>query len=198
MREIHYCEVNKSELDKYDSIPMTFCVESEYCLSKIDGGLGGFLLKEVPVKPYIKDLGQYEHATEYEQHFDITNWNFFMAFDGERPVGGATIAARTSGMDMLDGRDDLCVLWDLRVAPEYRRIGIGKRLFGLACERAAASGCRQLKIECQSNNPSACKFYRKQGAVLSCLDEYAYYSDPSLRTEIQLIWYLQLSGPDEA
>ncbi|WP_160166418.1 hypothetical protein [Clostridium sp. Ade.TY] len=49
-----------------------------------------------------------------------------------------------------------------------------------------------MKIECQNNNVNACKFYNKQGAVLSKIDEYAYYEDIEDRDEVQLIWYLDL------
>lgn len=38
------------------------------------------------VEPYIKGLSIYERATEYENEFDITNWRFYMAFDGDIPV----------------------------------------------------------------------------------------------------------------
>ena len=47
-----------------------------------------------------------------------------------------------------------------------------------------------MKIECQNNNVPACKFYHKQGAVLSAVDEYAYYNEPEYRHEIQFIWFL--------
>ena len=47
-------------------------------------------------------------------------------------------------------------------------------------------------IECQNNNVAACKFYHKQGAVLSKIDMYAYYSEPEIRDEIQFIWYLDI------
>lgn len=46
------------------------------------------------------------------------------AFDGPSRVGGAVVAWRTPGADMLEGRDDLAVLWDIRVHPEYRGRGI--------------------------------------------------------------------------
>ena len=48
-----------------------------------------------------------------------------------------------------------------------------------------------MKIECQNNNIPAIRF-TKQGAVLSAIDEYAYYSEPEYRDEVQLIWYLNL------
>lgn len=50
----------------------------------------------------------------------------------------------------------------------------------------------QMKIECQNNNVPAAKFYHKQGAILSMVDEYAYYNEPEFRHETQFIWYLDL------
>ena len=171
---------------------MAFSVRSEYRPEKPDGGLGGILLREAAVKPYRKDLGQYEKAVDYEKRFDISHWQLFMAFDGEKPVGGITLAARTPGVDMLGGRDDLCVVWDLRVQEGCRGQGIGQRLWDLGEEWARAQGMTQIKVECQNNNVRACRFYRKQGAVLSAIDEYAYYGEAGIAGEIQLIWYKDL------
>lgn len=33
----------------------------------------------------------YERATEYENESDITNWRFYLAFDGDIPVGAMTV-----------------------------------------------------------------------------------------------------------
>lgn len=189
---ITYREIDRRFFAQYDQIPMNVPVTCELRPVKADGGLGGILLREVPVTPYAKDLSQYEIASEYENEFDISNWKFFMAFDGEKPVGGITLASRTENVQMLDGRDDLCVLWDIRVHDAYKRCGIGANLFALGKQWAAGSGLRQMKIECQNNNLPACKFYRRQGAVLSAINEYAYYQDPTICNEIQLIWYLDL------
>jgi ribosomal protein S18 acetylase RimI-like enzyme len=190
---IIYKAIDKSFFQQYDEIPMTVHVKSEYKIEKIINGLGGFLIKEVPVEPYIKDLGKYQIAMEYETHFDISRWQFYMAFDGKQPVGAITLVSKTPGVNMLDGRDDLCVLWDIRVLEEYKHMGIGKRLFELSVEWAKEHDLNQIKIECQNNNVPACKFYHKHGAVLSKVDEYAYYNDKEIQNEIQFIWYLDLS-----
>lgn len=189
---ITYREIDRLFFVQYDRIPMNVPVTCELRPEQIDGGLGGIRLREVPVAPYTKDLSQYEVATEYEKEFDLSNWKFFMAFDGEKPVGGITLAARTENVRMLDGRDDLCVLWDIRVHDDYKRRGIGRELFARGVRWAAGAGLRQMKIECQNNNVPACRFYRSQGAVLAAIDGYAYYNDPEIRGEIQLIWYLDL------
>ena len=75
-------EIDKSFLELYDKVAMNVDVQSEYHVKRINNGLGGLILEEVKVKPYIKDLSIYERAAEYEKEFDITNWRFYMAFDG--------------------------------------------------------------------------------------------------------------------
>lgn len=190
---IYVKKTDRSCFEMYDSVSMNVDVKSEYKVKRIDNGLGGFILEEVLVTPYVKDLSVYERATEYEKEFDITHWSFYMAFDDEKPVGAATVAARTDKLYMLAGRDDACVLWDIRVADEYKHQGIGQKLFDLAVKNAKADGYRQMIIECQNNNVPACNFYRKQGALLSKVDMYAYYQEEACRNEVQFLWYLDLN-----
>ena len=185
-------QVDKPYFDLYDRVLMNVDVCSEFRVEPLNNGLGGILLKEVPVEPYIKDLSVYERATEYEKTFDIATWKFYMAFDGDTPVAAMTIAGTTEGMHMLYGRKDACVLWDIRVADGYKNQGIGSCLLRLGVDAAKADGYRQMIIECQNNNVPACKFYQKHGAVLSKIDAYAYYLDEDCKNEVQFIWYLDL------
>ena len=104
-------------------------------------------------------------------------------------LGGAVVAWNTPGVNMLEERDDLAVLWDLRVHPEHRRKGIGAQLFRHAAAWARAKGCRQLKVETQNINVPACKFYAKQGCYLGAVHYGAY---PEYPDEAQLLWYLDL------
>lgn len=189
---ITYREIDNSYFDKYDNIPMLVEVKSILKLEKIEDGFGGILLKETPTRECIKDLGQYEEAAKYEEQFDITNWAFFMAFDNEVPIAAVTVASRTKGVQLLCGRDDMSVLWDIRVDGRYKKQGVGTKLFNMAAQWSKSNGLKQMKIECQNNNVQACKFYHKQGAVLGKIDEYAYYEDIEIRDEVQLIWYLDL------
>lgn len=189
---ITYKSVDKTYLPLYDKISMLVHVESEYKIKKTDNGLAGFAIKEQVVEPYLKDLGKYDRAAEWEKDFDISNWKFYMAFDRETPVGAITLATKTNGLNMLKGRDDLCVLWDIRVEDGYKHQGIGQKLFDMGKEWAKEHGFKQIVIECQNNNVPACRFYHKQGAVLSMIDEYAYYNEPKIRNEVQFIWYLDI------
>lgn len=185
-------EMDRSCFELYDKVPMNVEIHSVYTAERAEGGLGGIIFEEKPTEPAVKDLSRYERAVDYEKQFDISNWRFYMAFDGERPVGAMTVAGTTEGLNMLYGRTDACVLWDIRVDDSYKHRGIGKRLMELGIENARSDGYRQMIIECQNNNVTACKFYRRMGAVLSKIDMYAYYLDPEIRDEIMLIWYLDL------
>lgn len=189
---ITYRKIDESYFDKYDKIPMLIHVKSIFRLEKIENGIGGILLKEIPVEEYIKDLGVYEEVAKYSNEFDITNWTFFMAFDNELPIGAVTIVSKTKGVHMLDDRADMSVLWDIRVDDRYKQQGVGTKLFTMAVEWSKSNGFKQMKIECQNNNVQACRFYHKHGAVLGKIDEYAYYKDTDIKDEVQLIWYLNL------
>ena len=190
---ITYKIIDRTYFPQYDSIPMRFDVKSYYKIEKINRGLGGFALVETPVEPYIRDfcLGEDETVVRWER-FNLANWAFFMAFDGDRPVGAATIASRDKQVNMLSDRDDLAVLWDIRVEEAYKRQGVGQGLFDMAADWSRSQGLVQMKIECQNNNVPAVKFYHKQGAVLSVIDEYAYYNEPEYRHETMFIWFLDL------
>jgi GNAT superfamily N-acetyltransferase len=174
---------------------MAFEVESKLEIEQIDGGLGGIRLYEDKVaSPYIKNYDGYEEGgpERWPERFDIGNWGIFLARQGGRNIGGAIVAFNTSGVNMLEGRDDLAVLWDLRVHPDHRRHGIGTDLFERAAEWARKRDCSQLKIETQNVNVPACRFYVKQGCHLGQINRYGYAGHPKVGHEVMLIWYLDL------
>lgn len=183
-------EVTKQDLGEYAQIPMWLKVTSKYELEKVNGGLGGILLKEVKVDEYIKDLGVYEKPLEWEEQFNISNWGFFIAYDNDKPIGGAALVYNTEGVNLLRNRKDIVVLWDIRIAPEYKARGIGSEIFSHIIDWSKDRNCKQIKIETQNNNVPACKFYAKQGAKLAQIDEYAYYGEDD--DEVMLMWYLNI------
>lgn len=196
-QEYEIKEMDKSCFQLYDQVSMNVDVRSEYRVTGIDNGLGGFVFEEVQVTPQVKDLSKYERAVEYEKMFDISTWRFYMAFDGEVPVGAMTVAGPTNGMNMLGERTDACVLWDIRIADEYKHMGIGQKLLDLGIAAAKDDGYRLMIIECQNNNVPACRFYRKQGAVITRIDTKAYDSEPEIANEVQFIWHLNLQDRTE-
>jgi ribosomal protein S18 acetylase RimI-like enzyme len=185
-------EVAKECLVEYTKIPMWLKVTSKYDLNKVNGGLGGIIFNETKVMPYIKDLSLYDKPLEWEARFDISNWGFFIAYDNDKAIAGATLAYNTEGVNMLSNRKDITVLWDIRVDPEYKSMGIGSKLFSYVIKWSKERNCKQIKIETQNNNIPACKFYAKQGAILAEINEYAYFGEDL--DEVMLIWYLDLDN----
>jgi GNAT superfamily N-acetyltransferase len=90
---------------------------------------------------------------------------------------------------MLEGRDDMAVLWDIRIHPEYLRQGCGSRLFSRAATWAHTKGCGMLKVETQNINVAACNFYASQGCELGGINRFAH---PEFLDEVQLLWYKRL------
>lgn len=191
---IEVLPVNEVTLGEYSKIPISFEVASKLDIELLENGLSGMAFHEVKlVPPYTKDYdaGRIEH-TRWDKRFDVSNWALFMMRDGQTPVGGAVVAFRSANVDMLERREDLAVLWDLRVHPEQRHSGIGTGLFAAAVEWAREKGCTQLRVETQNVNVPACRFYVKQGCRLGEVHRFKYINDPGSAHEAALIWYLDL------
>jgi GNAT superfamily N-acetyltransferase len=190
---VEVTEETAAELADYARVPISFEVRGVLDVTAPAGGLGGLILAERRLDvPWVKDYDAIEHPLRWPERFDTSRWGFLAARVEGRRVGGATVAFGEEGVDMLEGRSDLAVLWDLRVAPEARGHGVGAALFRAAEAWAAARGCRQLKVETQNVNVPACRFYARQGCVLGAIHRFAY---PGLPDEAQLLWYRDLPAP---
>jgi GNAT superfamily N-acetyltransferase len=110
--------------------------------------------------------------------------------DTERPAAAAIVAFDTTGVNLLEERRDLSVLWDVRVCPEYRGAGIA--LFRHTAEWSRRHGCRQMKVETQNVNLPACRFYQRMGCRLGEIRRFGYAGVPAVAHEVMLCWYLDL------
>jgi GNAT superfamily N-acetyltransferase len=184
-------EESIGSLSEYANISIAFRVDKILEVSVLEGGLGGVMLEERQAETsYVKDYDESEHhPTQWRERFNVANWGVIAAHEGSLRVGGATIAFNTDSLDVLDGRSDLAVLWDLRVRPERRGAGIGSLLFQAAENWALGCGCKQLKTETQNVNVPACRFYAGMGCVLGGINRYAYSEHPE---ETQLLWFKDL------
>lgn len=186
-----------ARLDEHASISISIAFEVDRVLDVFvrDRGLGGFELRERQLAaPYVKDYDAIAggRPESWGREFDVSNWGLLLARVDGRRSGGAVIAVKTPGLHMLEGRDDLAVLWDIRIAPEMRGRGIGSALFARAEEWARSRACRVLKVETQNVNVAACRFYAGRGCELRAIHRFAY---PKLPDEVQLLWYKNLSRP---
>ena len=179
-------------IQEYARVPIVFTVDRVLDIANRDDGLGRFELSERRLDvPYEKDYDAIagQGPLQWARRFDVSQWVLFTARAASRIVGGATIAFGTPALTMLEGRRDLAVLWDIRVAPDFRRQSVGSALFRKVEAWARRHGCRQLKIETQNINVRACRFYERQGCQLRTINPTAY---PELPEEIQLLWYKDL------
>ena len=183
-------------LSEHAAIPIAFVVDRILEVRLLDGGRGGISLTETAVTdPYVKDYDALEGADpqRWPGRVDVSNWGLITARRDGASAGGAVIASKTPGLHMLGGRDDVAVLWDIRVSPRERGGGVGSALFRAAEDWATARGCRWLKIETQNVNVPACRFYHKMGCTLGAIDRYAYPGQPA---EVRLLWWKALATRD--
>lgn len=183
-----------SAIADYASVPIAFEVRQRFRVVIPRSGLGGIQLRlERKTERYKKDYDAQpgQHPTEWARRFDVSRWGLLSAWSGSTRVGGTAIAWRTPDLDMLEGRTDLAVIWDLRVHPEWRRKGVGRALFRAGADWALAHGARWLKVETQNVNLPACRFYARMGCTLRAIDTVAYPSHPD---EARLLWYKSLGA----
>jgi len=172
-----------TELDRYVAVPSVF--ESRTVFDIVERSSGIELREREATQPYRKDYDAVENPMEWPTRFDVSNWVLIGAFNAGERVGGVVGAFRTPGLAVLEGRDDLVVLWDIRVSPKAWRLGIGSALFRSIEAWARARSCRELRVETQNTNVAACRFYAHQGCQLKRASHDAY---PGLPDEVQLIW----------
>ena len=137
---IEIVEQSPALLGSYSDIPISFTVDSQYQVEALDRGRGGWRLTVERVRPpYVKDYDEGgERPLRWLKRWDLANWAVLAAMRNGLRLGGAVVAWNTPGVNMLEGRDDLAVLWDLRVHPGHRREGVGSRLFQHAAAWARA------------------------------------------------------------
>ena len=175
-------------LDVYASIPISFVVRSRVDLDQL--WLGEF--GEIPCEPKTKDYDSLESVATLDKRFDVSTWVMLRAQtpEQEHSVGGAIVAWNSPELDMLDGRKDLAVLWDIRVHPIFRGQGVGRALFDHASMWARRKGCSEMRVETQDTNVDACRFYRQMGCRILTIEDKAY---PFL-DEAKIIWTIRIQA----
>ena len=99
-----------------------------------------------------------EIAEDVAHHINLDQTGFG-AFDGERIIGFATVSRRIFG-----AASRYVQLVCFQISEEYRRQGIGRKLFSLACEEARRLGADKLYISAHSSKESQAA-YRALGCM---------------------------------
>jgi ribosomal protein S18 acetylase RimI-like enzyme len=192
--EVEVIEQTPADLNEYARVAIAYEVRQVLDVVATASGLGGLALveRDLPV-PYLKDYDalEGEGPLTWSRRFDLSRWGLFMALAGGRPVGGVAVVLDAPDVDMLEGRSDLALIWDIRVSPEARGLGVGSELFRAAVEWSKVRSARLLEVETQNTNVPACRFYARQGCFLGAMDRFAYRDLPH---ETQLLWYKDLAS----
>ncbi len=114
-------------------------------------------------------IGYYQHV--------VTVGLSFKAIDDDAFVGIAIADKQWNG---------LAIVWELHVAADYRRRGIGRGLLASVEDAARSSGLRGVSIETQSSNVPAIDFYRACGYDIGAIDSSFYSNDDVARGEVNV------------
>ncbi len=79
---------------------------------------------------------------------------------------------------------------DLVVNPEYRGMGLGRRLLERGIQWARENGFPGVMLETQDDNVPACTLYQSCGFVISGFDRNVYKAINPDTKETALYWYL--------
>lgn len=176
-------------LTEHGTIDISFEVRSVLAIEREQGG---WQLIEHAVMPRVKDYDAFpdDRPERLGSRFDVRRWRIISAWrDGAR-VGGSIVAWNTPGVDMLEDRTDLALVWDLRIAPGSRGTGIGRSLWEASERWARSRACATLKVETQDTNVGASRFYERMGCALGGVNRHVYPEQPD---EVQLLWYKNLA-----
>ena len=182
---------SQTVLAEYARISIAFEVNEVLDVRREADSRQRFRLEPRAVAPWVKDYDAVDGGPlTWPTRFDLRHWTFFSARNRGRLVGGAAAIHRAPDVSMLAGRDDVALLWDLRVAPDARGMGVGRALMGAVEAWARSHETSWIEVETQTINAPACRFYAANGFELRAANPDAY---PGLPNEIQLVWYKQLS-----
>lgn len=91
------------------------------------------------------------------------------------------------------GWNGCCVIDDFAVARSCRRSGLGTALMDKVANWALHSRLGMIRLETQSNNVAACRFYQRYGFVVGGYDRFLYRElGPEKSDEVALFWYLNV------
>lgn len=124
---------------------------------------GDWLAHVRPVAPYPKSYGF--DPTDLALHMMTDDKVLFVAIGDEAPVGYIALSCEWNNLASID---------DLAVDMEWRGTGAAQRLMQQAVEWAKARDLPGIRLETQTNNVAACRFYMRQGFTLGGYDRHLY------------------------
>lgn len=107
----------------------------------------------------------------------------FVAEADGRSIGYLMVSRCWSGFALVD---------DLAIDRQWRGGGIARMLMDHAVAWTRQAGMPGIRLETQSTNVAACRFYARYGFVLGGHDRYLYQALHPGTREVALFWYMSL------
>lgn len=139
-------------------------------------GLGAVAPVEAYTKTYEPDPEDLMDASEEPDAV------LFVARADGRLAGYIALSKAWNGFAEVD---------DIAVDRTARRAGVAKALMDRAVSWAKKNGLPGIRLETQSNNVAACRFYERYGFELAGYDRHLYSALKPGTREIALYWYLR-------
>ena len=172
--EITIRKISKDESPQTKSFSRKSTVKSRLALEIKNEKL---VYKVIPVEPYERDV----HMEDTDYGFDEAGPTIFFAeADGK-------LAGR---IKMLKWWNQFGYVEDLVVNPEFRGLGIGRKLLERGIQWARENDFPGVMLETQDDNVPACMLYESCGFVLSGFDRNVYKAINPNTKETALYWYL--------
>jgi ribosomal protein S18 acetylase RimI-like enzyme len=135
-----------------------------------------------PVAAYERDYA----AEDVEYGFDNDSTTVFFA-----EVGAEHAPPLLAGrIKMMKWWNQFGYVEDIVVNPEYRGLGVGRKLLERGIQWARENGFPGVMLETQDNNVPACMLYQSCGFVLGGFDRNVYKAINPNTKETALYWYL--------
>ncbi|ELX8380843.1 GNAT family N-acetyltransferase [Providencia stuartii] len=131
------------------------------------------------IKPYLKD---YHFSPEQWLNEQESLSALYVAKLGDKTIGYACASLCWNGMAQLD---------ELAIDEPYRGKGIAKQLLEKIEAWAIDNGLTHIRLESQSTNTTAAKFYYKHGFRIHGYDKSLYLCTENAH-EVALFWYKTL------
>jgi ribosomal protein S18 acetylase RimI-like enzyme len=139
---------------------------------------GDWLAHVRPVEPYPKSYG-FDPA-ELAPHIAAEDKALFVVIGDETPVGYIALSTDWNNLASID---------DIAVDIDWRGTGAAQRLVQQAVTWAKERDLPGIRLETQTNNVAACRFYMRHGFALGGYDHHLYKGLSPGTRETALFFY---------
>ncbi len=153
-----------------------------------------FEVTEELVPPYENPFQHVAAVSPYCKKYELVESDFILeeAYD-DRLLLAAGEADRLQGYILASKSwNNYVQIDDFAVDRSARHLGIGRALMNVVVAWTRKENLPGIRLETQSNNVAACRFYYRYGFRLGGFDRQLYTVLKKERPEIALYWYLFL------